>query len=701
LLILCEKPSVALEFAKTLGCTIMPGKGYYRNDGYVITYCVGHLYQLWQPEQYRSEWKKWSLESLPIHPGGEYRYNKSAGTAAQADAVAGLIKAHSGGEILIATDAGREGELIARIALREAGLKDLSRCKRFWVSEALTAEVIRAGIKAARPLSDYDGIAAQGYARQHADWLVGMNLSRFVTLTGGKEKFSVGRVQSAVLAAIVTRNDKVKRFVETPYNELEITLEDSGGTGIRGVLINPESKKTAFALKSPYLYQAMDYAKNHGKNCDLAITVETVRKVERPEKLLNLTALQKTAFRRYGYSPDETLEAAQNLYEKYKCLSYPRTPSRVMGDNNVELFREKYRLLAGAYRRWSQFCVPSLIAVSNRHIFNSAALEDHHALIPLAVLPEGTAEKEKNVYELAVKSFFGVCMGDHIWDEARYTITNGPYVYQAAVKELVEAGWKQAFRDEEKEDGITGSKRADAGSCRITGAAVLDKKTSPPKEFQIDSLLAFMERPQAGEEDAGEGRLTGLGTPATRAEIIKTLFGRGYVREEKKKLTATEKGEWLVRRLRGEGNLAKLADVGETTAWEKQLAEDPAEFEKGIAGYIDACVKTNTAGLARYEREALGRCPLCGSGVYEGKKSFFCSAWNKQPPCKFAVWKETAGAKVSDKDVKLLLAKKSTGIKSCESKSGKKFKASFRLNEAGELQFKFQNGGVRERTKPK
>jgi DNA topoisomerase-3 len=327
---------VASSFAKALGCR--PGGGYYRSDKYVITNCIGHLYRLWEPDRYRAEWKKWSLEELPILVN-EYNYEKNEATAKQAAIVENLVKAHAKDAILIATDAGREGEVIAREVLREAGLTDISRCKRFWVSEALTPEVIRQGIASAKPLSAYNAVASRGFARQRADWLVGMNLSRFITLSSRSgEKFSVGRVQSAVLSAVLSRNDKVTNFVPAPYNELEITVKDKNGVSIKALLANPGSgneNASAFKVKSPYLEKAAAYAGAHTKGGDLSVTAETKKRSQKPEKLLNLTALQKTAFRLYGYSPDETLGTAQALYEKHKCLSYPRTPSRVMGDNNV------------------------------------------------------------------------------------------------------------------------------------------------------------------------------------------------------------------------------------------------------------------------------------------------------------------------------------------------------------------------------
>jgi DNA topoisomerase-3 len=634
------------------------------------------------------------MEYLPMIPG-EYRYGKKEATGQQADIVKGFIKSHLDKDILIATDAGREGEVIARIVLQESGLKDLSRCRRFWVSEALTPEVIRTGIMAAKPLQTYNAIAAQGFARQHADWLVGMNLSRYITLgSESGEKFSAGRVQSSVLAAVLDRNTKARTFVPTVYNELELVLTDSSGVNLKAWLENPETGKTPFAPKSSYVLKAMEYAKTHGKNSDLSITVETVTKSRKPEKLMNITALQKAAYSSYGYSPDETLALAQGLYEKHKCLSYPRTPSRVMGDNNVQLFRDTFEKLKGLYPDYSKYCLPELITGTNKHIFNSEALEDHHALIPLAALPSGAPEKEKNVFEIVVRSFFGVCMKNYIWNECNYSIRNGTYNYGSVTKEVVETGWRKLYAEEkEDKEDVQFIKQFDLNSCSVTGIKILDKKTTPPKNYQIDSLLAFMEHPQAQAVEETKGvKLAGLGTPATRAEIIKILFDKGYIAEEKKHLVATTKGAWLVQRLRSDSLLGSITNVAETTKWEKQLEENPAGFELLIVDYIKKCIKPVKPGEAVYEREAVGVCPVCGSKMYEGKKSYYCSAWNRESnPCKFAIWKKIAGAAVSLSDAKLLLGKKKTPVKNCLNKEGKKFKASFSMDQYGKVAFHFSN----------
>jgi DNA topoisomerase-3 len=361
MLILCEKPSVAKEFAGALQCR--PEKGYYRDGkSLYITYCVGHLFELQDPDFYDSNYKKWDLDDLPIIPERfEYKTIETAGE--QAKTVLALLKNHKEDDMLIATDAGREGELIARLALRESGIRDLSRIRRFWVSEALTEKVIEAGIRDAKPLETYNLTARQGFARQHADWLIGINLTRFMSI-GNRALFSVGRVQTAVLNAVALRNKAVEKFFPQPYYELEIVIQSKTGTEIRAWLVNPDNHKTFFMSKEGYIGKALEYCRH---NNQVIISSNTVKRLVKPPKLLNITGLEKEAYKKYGYEPQETDKAAQALYEKYKCLSYPRTPSRVMGEGNVDIFLKYFHLLKEDYKNWSSYSDETLITVKKTY----------------------------------------------------------------------------------------------------------------------------------------------------------------------------------------------------------------------------------------------------------------------------------------------------------------------------------------------
>jgi DNA topoisomerase-3 len=677
MLILCEKPSVAKEFAGVLTCESK--KGYYRNNDVIITYCIGHLFELCAPESYNPAYKSWDTNQLPIIPS-VFHYVKIPEVSAQTDIVLSLLKEHIKDTIIIATDAGREGELIARIVLMEADITDISRIKRFWVSEALTKKVILQGLKDAKPLSVYNAIGLEGFARQRTDWLIGINLTRLMT-TGNKTLFSVGRVQTAILNAIAARNQGIASFKPVPFNELEAAIKFSNGIMIKALLINLNTEKTAFFDSFEYINKVLEYCQN--RHISLA-QLKVSREIQRPDKLLNITGLQKTAYKLYGYSPDKTLDLAQSLYEKHKCLSYPRTPSRVMGDQNVQFFRDKFALLSRNYPEYARLCDESLISADNKNIFNSAVLEDHHALIPLNVLPEAVSLQERNIYEIVLKSFFTVCMKDYIVNKKTLLFQIGNYVFRSYINEIIQHGFKEIADDTNDIDqGIPEVRQFDEKSGQIVKLDILHKETKPKKEFAIDTLLGFMENPHGKEDE----KLTGLGTPATRAEIIKKLFLREYIQEEKKKLYATRKGIFLLTQLQKDVNLKKIADIAQTTEWEKELNFNPENFEKSIIQYIKNCVIINTN--EKYTAEPLGLCPVCGNEILEGKKNYYCACYKAENPCTYIIWKNVMGAMLNTVDIQLLLSHKFTTVKNCVSRAGKKFKASFFMEPAGKITVKF------------
>jgi DNA topoisomerase-3 len=321
-------------------------------------------------------------------------------------------------------------------------------------------------------------------------------------------------------------------------------------------------------------------------------------------------------------------------------------------------FREKYRLLSSRYPGYAQYCDESLIAPENRNIFISSALEDHHALIPLAPLPDSASVQERNVFEIVLRSFFTVCMPDYIYNKKLLVFHAGEYGFRSTINEIIQKGFKAALKEEPEEGKEEQEVEAfNEKSCVIKKLEILNRKTSPQKEFSQDTLLAFMENPRNKEEV----KLAGLGTPATRAGIIRNLFDRGYIREEKKKLYATGKGLFLLKQLQKDEKLRRITDAGETTAWEIQLREHPGEFKKSVIEYLRACIKPGER--ERYVKEAPGLCPLCGKPVAEGKKNYYCTGYKEDPPCAFPVWKEVAGAGVSVTDLKLPVSGKPTGMK--------------------------------------
>lgn len=679
MLILTEKPSVAKSFGEALKISYNKEAGYYTNGQTEITNCIGHLYELAMPEEYDSRYKDWSFENLPIIPE-KYIYTQNDEVARQTKKVTKLLLKHKNDKIIIATDADREGEIIARIVFKEAGLKDTDNCFRFWVSEALTPEVIIKGLQNVKPWTEYEQLAKKGFARQHADWLVGMNLSPYETLLAGhKITLPVGRVQTAILAAIAQRNNDIKNFVAEPYYQCIAHLKDNDGNKTDAYLINPENKKLFFPQINHYINSAHTYSE---QNKTITVETEIKRKTLNPPKLLSLTELQKIAAKEYDYSSEKTLQLAQSLYEKHKCLSYPRTPSSVLGDDDVALFKEKFELLKDKYPL-SQLCNTELINKDNKHIFNSKKLDSHHALIPLDLIPENTSEAEKNIYNIVLQRFFMCCMDICKYDEKTLMINNGEYTYKATIKTIVEPGWKKAEMQlapfgAKKENDSEASELIsfDEKTCILKNTEILKKMTTPKKEFTETSLLAFMENPTMENTDE---KLVGLGTPATRGNILAKLEEDKYVTKISKKYFATDKAFFLLKLLFKNEYTAKIANISQTTAWEKQLENSPEEFEQYIISFIKECVKTHPE-IENYEKPALGICPLCKNKVFEGLKSYFCSQINKEPKCVFIIYKSAFGTTINQKDALMLLSGKTTPVKTLKSKAGKPYKASIKYN---------------------
>jgi DNA topoisomerase-3 len=357
-----------------------------------------------------------------------------------------------------------------------------------------------------------------------------------------------------------------------------------------------------------------------------------------------------------------------------------------MGDRNVALFRETFRLLSGQYPDYARLCDESVVGEGNTNIFNSAALEDHHALIPLRPLPGNAGAGERNVFDLVLKSFFTVCMKDHVYNKKRLVIYIGSYRLRTQINEILQNGFKEAAIGQAgDEDSVQEVKQFDEKTCKVIQLEIIRKETRPKQEFTVDTLLGFMENPHNG----GEEKLIGLGTAATRAAVLKLLFDRDYIREERKKLYASRKGLFLLKRLQSNEYLNQIADISQTTEWEQQLIKNPREFEVAIAEYVKNCIAG--AGRETYTAEPLGVCPRCGSGMAEGTKTYYCLGYRNDPPCPYSLFKTIAGARITADDMRLLLSHKSTPVKTCVSKSGKKFKASLYLEGDGTIAFRFDN----------
>lgn len=664
--ILTEKPSVAKAFAHALA---VPFTGaYYENSRYLITNCLGHLFQAFDPEDYEAHYKKWSLSDLPIIPH-TICFKKIEASKKQADLVISLLQERRTDPLIIATDAGREGELIARIVLSEAGISDTKNIFRFWTSSALTPSVITETLKKVKPLSDYNDLARQGYARQKADWLVGINISRLLSLHA-KTLLSVGRVQTAVLAEIFRREKEIATFIPIPYYEYCAEIASSEAIFTAKAYTRHEDGSIITAFQND-CFTADRFSKK-------PVTVQEIKqeqKKEAPPLLFNLSALQRAAFASFSLSPDQTLTIAQTLYEKYQCLSYPRTPSRVMGSADVPLIKEVFERMSAVYPEYTNAVDTALLEAPNTRLFNDAQLEDHHALIPLQAIPDTASKNEKAVFSLVVKQFFASFSHLFVYEMQTLFLMIDDVPFIARGRKTMQLGWKSLFlQDTKSSDGTEAADKDDENTFDGIDTAHLlckevrteKKKTQSKKPYRYDSLLQFMEKPKENGKQSAS-----LGTEATRAAIIQTLLDRAYIQEEKKNLHLLEKGLFLMQQLEKFPLLSPLISARETAEWEYALKTDSKAFLEKIEAFVSNVCKKQLS-IAVFEKQKIGICPLCGGAVVEMEKAFSC---NQYPVtgCPFTIWKKTYGALLSASDAARLLTGKSVRKKNCKSKAGKVF----------------------------
>jgi len=671
MLILTEKPSVAKDIAAALG-GFNYQKGYYLQGNNCIVYAAGHLLELFAPDDYDDRYKKWQKADLPIIPP-LMKYKPIREHKEQLSIIKNCFDEYGKNGFILATDPEREGELIGALILSYVGFQDWENAKRFWVAEALTPDVVNAGLKKALPLIKYESYKKAGYARQHADWLIGMNITRLLSISNGA-LFSFGRVQTAVLGAIYLRDKAISDFKAIPYEmfkadcgEFALYLTDSAGNN----KFEKNNQLLKIVSESVLPGDAMQITK-----------VSIQQKIEQPPQLFNITGLQKYCSAKYHYSPKFTLQTVQELYEKFKCMSYPRTPSVVLGDDNVNLYQEKFDLLSTAYPEYATGCDITKIVGSNKRLFNSAKLTDHHALIPLAVLPESAAEAQRNIYSAVLERFFTVIKAPFIYNAINVAAVCRTYSFTGSGRQINSLGWKE--KEKEKNDDVELFPQLVEGQlCKIIKTEVNEKETQPKKHFTNASILALMENP-TGEE--GE-HLVGIGTPATRADIIATLIEREYIKEVKQNLLITDKGKYLIDTVIKIPALRDFISIKTTTQWEERLESNPDDFLSETKKFLKKIIaETDIDITKKWENAGLGVCPICKKGkILSGKFSYYCSDYKNG--CKFSVWKNICHAAITDNDVQLLLTGKNTRTKKMKTKEGKEFSAQLILGSDYKVQF--------------
>jgi DNA topoisomerase-3 len=676
-MILTEKPQVAEKIGKAIGYSRQKNGVWTDASGRnCVVNAHGHLLELYEPEDYDPALRQWKAETLPIIPGS-FRYKPIPGTYPLLKTIKNCLESYASDGLVIATDPEREGELIADEILSWCGYRMKGTERRFWTSEGLNSEIIRKYLAEARPLSEYRRYAAAGYGRQQSDWIVGMNFSRMLSIRSGTQ-LTFGRVQTAVLAAVYMRDRQIESFVPADYCEMSVSF------GCYSLFLASSDGSTRHEPSSELLVSAQK--KILAGSEAVVKTVRTERFEEKPPQLFDITELQKHCAQKYGLSAKETLDIVQELYEA-DCMSYPRTPSNVLGDDNVDLYRSVYSQLKGIYPQLAAGCREEKITAGNKRLFNTAKLVDHHALIPLAPLAAGAGDKQRLVYEAVADRFFSVIKDSRIYETVTVEADCSGFRLLGKGIKNIRSGWKTAVSPDEEDDDVQDQvfpeSCTEGSKASVQGTETLQKKTRPKKHYTEATILALMKNP-LGEE--GE-TLHVLGSPATRADIIEKLFSRGYLERKNRCCLITGKGKFLIETVIKTDELRTFIGLKTTTVWEEMLEKDPSAFYRDIKAFVVRTVPLVTAD--KWEKPSLGTCPQCGKGVVcEGKKSWYCSLYKSG--CSFTVWKEICGARISAAEMQAMLSGGKTRKKKMKSRAGKEFSASLMLaDDAGVIKTVF------------
>lgn len=663
ILVIAEKPSVGRDIAKVLGCK-QKGEGCIIGEHYIVTWAVGHLITLLEPEDYDIKYKKWSYNTLPIIPE-QMKIKPIKKTKKQFDMVKKLMNSKDIDSLICATDSGREGELIFRYIYEAANCK--KPFKRLWIS-SMTDAAIKKGFDTLKLGKEYDALYHSARCRSEADWLVGMNATRAYTIRYNV-LLSIGRVQTPTLSILVYRQKEINEFVPKDYWEVKAKFK-----GFEGTWIDMKSSETKL-FEEKKAIEIVNKVKN--KTVKVEEISEEAKK-QPPPLLYDLTELQRDGNKKFGFSANKTLSIAQDLYEKKKMITYPRTDSRYVSSDMIPVLKTTLeKLNIPPYHRFVNNILNKNELPITKRIVDDNKVTDHHAIIPTDSVPSlnKLSEEEKKIYGLIVKRFFAV-----FYPNYEYTITkiitdieNEHFISKG--KTISQLGWMLFYKNDskknEEEQELPILKKGD--SVKVLDAIVEKKQTSPPKPYTEASLLSAMEnagRFVEDEELKEQLKDNGLGTPATRASIIERLIHVGYVNRKGKALHPTEKGMKLIEIVPKE-----LKSPETTGKWERGLSSiskskmEPKKFMDSIIRYVHFIINesskldTKVSFPEEIQKKAakksilIGKCPLCKKGeINENTKAFYCSRWREG--CKFTLWKNSLdqyGQAVTSKVVKELL----------------------------------------------
>jgi DNA topoisomerase III len=721
-LVIAEKPSVGRDLVAVLPGAFTKHEGYLEGPEHVVTWAVGHLVQLADPDEYDERFKKWRMADLPIVPDRFKLVVRDERSKKQMNVVKRLLDRDDVDRVVNACDAGREGELIFAYLYEKAGSK--KPVMRLWLN-SMTKDAIRAAFGDLRPGADLASLEEAARSRSEADWIVGMNATRAATIrlrSSFDGAVSLGRVQTPTLAILARREQEIRDFKPEPYWVVDAVLDpvqDAPRT-YEGRYHAGANPRIATASEATAIVEACQ-----GQTGEITKLEKSERK-ERPQLLYDLTSLQRDANRRYGFTARRTLAAAQRLYEEHKALTYPRTNSRFLTGDMIPEIKPIAALLGEQreYARASEY-VLGLDVLPLGRVVNDAKVTDHHAIIPTRAERhpvDKMSDDDHRVYDLVVRRFLAIFHPEAVFENTRVETTVSEHVFRTRGKVMLVAGWRAVYGESAAGADSSEQREDDEGReqelpklnqgerVAVTAVGSEEKETKPPFRYNDASLLGAMET--AGklvdEEELREAmKESGIGTPATRAAIIERLIQVGYVERDGRAFVVTEKGLNVIRLL---GEHA-LTSPGLTGDWERRLAliETGADSREAFMGDIVKFTESTVGELdrnlkdVRIPRANLGPCPVCGRDIVENRKGYSC--WSREDPgCGFVIWKSKAGKTLPVAIARELIKtgrteKPVTGFKG---RSGKSFRARLALQQTdeGKWRVEFDEPWAKEGAKP-
>lgn len=732
-LVIAEKPSVGRDLARVLPGPFKKQEGYLEAEEWVITWAVGHLVQLAEPEDYDAKYKRWRMADLPIVPSTFKLEVRDERSRKQMSVLSSQLKREDVETVVNACDAGREGELIFAYIYQAAKAK--KPVQRLWLNSMTTA-AMKEAFSTLRPAEDYTLLEEAARSRSEADWIVGMNATRAATIRL-KSSFdgavSLGRVQTPTLAIVVRREEEIKAFVPEPYWLVDATFAaEPPATGEAERLY--DGRYHAGSKPRIATAQEAEAVVSACRGGTGTITkLERKQQKERAPMLYDLTSLQREANTRFGFSARRTLGAAQRLYEEHKALTYPRTNSRWLTKDMIAELKPTATLLGAQseYARAAAY-VTGLDLLPLARVVNDSKVTDHHAIIPTRAehRVDRMDDDDKRIYDMVVRRFLAVFHPEAIFENTRVETTvsaeGADHVFRTRGKLLLEPGWRGVYGETatgggtqrpqgegaDEDEGVDQQlpKLNEGESAEVREIASVRKETKPPRRYSDASLLAAMET--AGklvdDDELREAmKDSGIGTPATRAAIIERLIQVGYIERDGRSLVATEKGCSVVRLLDSHA----LTSPELTGNWEHRLGmieggkDSREKFMKDIAGFAGETVHELDEKLkdVRIPRARLGPCPVCGHDIVENRKGYSC--WSRTDPgCGFVIWKDKAGKKLPVAVAKELIKTGYTerAVSGFRGRSGRSFRAHLALHQTpeGRWRLEFNEQWAREGEKP-